>query len=65
MNKAGATVKENGAHGNPKMHKSPFANMTPSAALTKHHLNMKSRIKEDALRTSSGAFVHSKADFSN
>jgi hypothetical protein len=37
--------------------KNPFANMTPSNALTKNHLNIKSRIVPGAERMSSGAFV--------
>ena len=45
-------------------HKSPFASMTPSGAITKHFFNIKSRIKDGAKRTSSGAFIHGKKEFS-
>ena len=43
--------------------KSPFASMTPTGALTKNHLNIKSRIPAGAERMSSGAFCHTKANF--
>jgi hypothetical protein len=64
MKTAGATLHENVRYNEPQTYKSPFANMTPSAALTKHYFNIKSRIKDDALRTSSGAFVNSNTEFS-
>lgn len=43
--------------------RSPFANMTPTGALTKAHFNIKSRIQPGTVRMSSGAFCHSNNEF--
>jgi uncharacterized protein YukE len=43
--------------------RSPFANMTPSGALTKTHCNIKTRIKDGNERMASGCFVDSNNSF--